>query len=163
MKFAFKWFPAIALVALGLAWVSGQVCSLLGYEVPPQDLVKIFTDPNVPWAMKAKCAVAAVVVCPVVEELVFRGGLFRFVCRKWLKLGFWPAALGTSALFAAAHYFAGGVATLVATFLPLAFLGVAFAWTYEKTGKLHAAMTVHLLFNLLNMTLCLCFPELGQP
>ena len=60
-------------------------------------------------------------------------------------------------------YFAGGVATLVATFLPLAFLGAAFAWTYEKTGKLHAAMTVHLLFNLLNMALCLCFPELGQP
>ncbi len=162
MKFAFKWFPPIALVALGLAWISGQACSLLGYEAPPQILVQLFTDPNVHWTAKAKCAIMAVIVCPVVEETIFRCGLFKWTCRRWLKWGFWPAALGTSVLFAAAHYFAGGVPTLVATFLPLAFLGVAFAWTYENTGKLYAAMTVHLLFNLLNLVLCLAFPELGQ-
>ena len=85
MKLALKWFLPITLIALGLAWVSEQVALLLGFDPPPQDLVKLFTDPNIAWTVKAKYAAFAVIVAPVVEEFVFRMGLFnpcRWVGRK---------------------------------------------------------------------------------
>ena len=48
-----------------------------------------------------------------------------------------------------------------ATFLALWFLGAAFAWLYKRTGSILAPMAAHFLFNLLNLALCLFFPELA--
>lgn len=162
MKLALKWFVPITLTAMGLAWLSEQVALLLGFEPPPQDLVKLFTDPNTAWQIKAKYAVIAVVIAPVVEEFIFRMGLFRF-CRwsgrKFIRKAAggavsasekFPlvAALVSGAVFAAVHLHA-------ATFLPLWFLGVAFAWLYWKSGTVFSPMLCHFLFNLVNLTLCL--------
>ena len=71
MKLAVKWFAPITLVAMGLAWCCEQVALLLGFEPPPQDLVKIFTDPAVAWQIKAKYAAIAVLLAPVLEEITF--------------------------------------------------------------------------------------------
>ena len=71
MLLALKWFMPITLAAMGLALFSEQVALLLGFEPPPQDLVRLFTDPNIAWAVKAKYVAIAVVVAPVLEELVF--------------------------------------------------------------------------------------------
>lgn len=162
MKLALKWFVPITLTAMGLAWLSEQTALILGFEPPPQDLVKLFTDPDTPWRIKAKYAVIAVVIAPVVEEFIFRMGLFRF-CR-WSGRKFFRkpvdgvtavsagfpvmAALVSGALFAAVHLHA-------ATFVPLWFLGVAFAWLYWKSGTVFSPMLCHFLFNLVNLTLCL--------
>lgn len=165
MTLALKWFLPVTLAAMGLAWVSEQVALLLGFDPPPQDLVRLFTDPNIAWAVKAKYAVFAVLAAPVVEELIFRMGLFnlcRWIGRKivgTLNLPTshplnrsntfpWIAALVSGAVFAAVHLHA-------ATFLPLWFLGVAFAWLYWKSGTICSSMLCHLLFNLINLTLCL--------
>ena len=78
MILALKWFVPITLAAMGLAWISEQAALLLGFEPPPQDLVKLFTNSNVAWQIKAKYAAIAVLLAPVLEELVFRMGLFRF-------------------------------------------------------------------------------------
>ena len=146
----------ITLVAMGLAWCSEQVALLLGFDPPPQDLVKIFTDPNVAWQVKAKLAVFAVLAAPVVEEFIFRMGLFnlcRWIGRK-LKRGAakdaFPlvSALVSGAVFAAVHLHA-------ATFAPLWFLGVAFAWLYWRSGTIGSAMLCHFLFNLINFSLCM--------
>ena len=155
MKLALKWFLPITLVAMGLAWGSEQVALLLGFDPPPQDLVKLFTDPKVAWQIKAKFAALALVAAPVLEELIFRMGLFnlcRWVGRK-LKQGTegkFPlvAARVSGAVFAAVHLHA-------ATFVPLWFLGVAFAWLYWKSGTIFSSMLCHFLFNLINFTLCL--------
>ena len=167
MKLALKWFALITLAAMGLAWCSEQVALLLGFEPPPQDLVKLFTNPGVAWPVKAKYAVFAVVFAPVVEELVFRMGLFRFCswCGRLVKgrktenadasSGFPVAsAVVSGAVFAAVHLHA-------ATFLPLWFLGVAFAWLYWKSGTVFSSMLCHFLFNLVNLVLCLgiCMAE----
>ena len=58
------------------------------------------------------------------------------------------AALVSGAVFAAVHLHA-------ATFVPLWFLGVAFAWLYWKSGTIFSSMLCHFLFNLINFTLCL--------
>ena len=159
MKLALKWFVPITLVAMGLAWCSEQVALLLGFEPPPQDLVKLFTNPNVAWSVKAKYAVIAVLGAPVLEELIFRKGLFRLCiwCERKVKGGSadgeadasFPvvSALVSGALFAAVHFHA-------ATFLPLWFLGAAFAWLYWRSNKVFSPMLCHFLFNLINFVLC---------
>jgi membrane protease YdiL (CAAX protease family) len=217
MKLALKWFVPIALTAMGLAWVSEQVALLLGFEPPPQDLVKLFTDPNVAWQVKAKYAAFAVILAPVLEEIIFRMMLLRFcvwsgkvikkenayfdkdiyrkfkwlfffvmalslstvvldafyvgigclsiavwfvasvcmklsACKSWNKVSAIPVVpmLLSGAVFAAVHLHA-------ATFLPLWFLGVAFAWLYWKSGSLFSSMLCHFLFNLVNLIMCLVF------
>ena len=159
MKLALKWFLPITLIAMGLAWVSEQVALLLGFDPPPQDLVKLFTDPNVAWSIKAKYAAFAVIAAPIIEELVFRMGLFN-LCRwtgrklrgtkRILQSNTFPlvSALVSGAVFAAVHVHA-------ATFAPLWFLGVAFAWLYWKSGTIRSSMLCHFLFNLINLSLCL--------
>ena len=167
MKLALKWFLPVTLAAMGLAWVSEQVALLLGFDPPPQDLVKLFTDPNIAWQVKAKFAVLAVLAAPVVEELIFPMGLF-ILCRwtgrklrsaqaikrssdqttKQPNIFPWISALVSGAVFAAVHLHA-------ATFLPLWFLGVAFAWLYWKSGTIRSSMLCHFLFNLINLSLCL--------
>ena len=161
MKLALKWFAPITLTAMGLAWISEQVALLLGFEPPPQDLVKLFTNPNVAWQIKAKYAAIAVLLAPVLEELIFRMGLFRFClwCGRRIKkeeTEVWNgsltfpvvSALISGAVFAAVHLHA-------ATFVPLCFLGVAFAWLYWKSGTVFSSMLCHFLFNLVNLVLCL--------
>lgn len=162
MKLALKWFLPIASAAMGLAWISEQAALLMGFNPPPQDLVRLFSDPNTAWSVKAKFAFVAVVVAPVVEEMVFRMGLFnlcRWIGRKVLNRtgktadladGPFPvaSALVSGVVFAAVHLHA-------ATFVPLWFLGVAFAWLYWKSGTIRSSMTCHLLFNLVNLMLCL--------
>ena len=67
MLLAFKWFVPITVVSMALAFCSEQVALLLGFEPPPQDLVKIFTDPNVHWTTKTKYAVIALALAPVLD------------------------------------------------------------------------------------------------
>ena len=156
-----KWFFPIMFTAMALAFISEQVALVLGFEPPPQDLVKLFTDPNVAWHIKAKFAAVAVLLAPVLEEIIFRMGLFRFFV--WLgkrirkekakasgrKATFPPvASLMSGAVFAAVHLHA-------ATFLPLWFLGVAFAWLYWRSGTLLSPIFCHFMFNLMNLILCL--------
>lgn len=158
MKLALKWFFPIAVTAMVMAWCSEQVALLLGFEPPPQDLVRLFTNPNVSWQVKAKYAAIAVLAAPVLEELVFRMGLFRFCvwcgCNAHAraedgKPAFpFVSALVSGAVFAAVHLHA-------ATFLPLWFLGVAFAWLYWKSGTVFSSVLCHFLFNATNLALCL--------
>ena len=140
MKLALKWFLPITLVAMGLNWGCGQIALLLGFDPRPQDLVKLFTDPRIVWYVKAINAVLALVVAPVLEEIIFRMGLFnlcRWIGRKLEREteGKFPlvAALVSGAVFAAVHLHA-------ATFVPLWFLGVAFAWLYWKSGTIFSSM-----------------------
>lgn len=162
MPIALKWFVPITLVAMALAWCSEQAALFLGFDPPPQDLVRLFTDPNVLWTVKAKYAVIAVAIAPVLEELCFRMGLFRLCiwigrriaslmgCRMENETPCFPvlSALVSGAVFAAVHLHA-------VTFLPLWFLGVAFAWLYWKSGTVYSSMLCHFLFNAVNLALCL--------
>lgn len=101
-----------------------------------QDSVKLLqtaTDPMVLVLM----AVAAVLVAPISEEIVFRGYLYP-AAKKFA--GPWVAAICTGLIFGAAH---GSLAAL----LPLFIFGVVLAVLYEKTGSIWAPMAVHFCFN----------------
>ncbi len=125
------WIMFGGLHALGyMKWMEA-----LGVEAV-QDSVKLLqtaTDPMVLILM----AVAAVLVAPVSEEIVFRGYLYP-AAKKFA--GPWMAAICTGLVFAAAH---GSLAAL----LPLFIFGVVLAVLYEKTGSIWAPVAVHFCFN----------------
>lgn len=125
------WMVFGGLQALGyMKWIES-----FGVE-SMQDTVKLLktaTDPMVLILM----AVAAVLVAPVCEEIVFRGYLYP-VAKKYA--GPWVAALCSGLIFAAAH---GSLAAL----LPLFIFGIVLAVIYEKTGSIWAPMAVHFCFN----------------
>ena len=92
---------------------------------------------------------AAVVLAPVTEELMFRGLVLRAFMRR---MTFWPAALLSSLLFALFHVpqvdtFAGAV-TLA---LSVAVLGLGNCYLVRITGRLAPAMMVHASFNALSL------------
>ncbi|RPI62735.1 MAG: CPBP family intramembrane metalloprotease [Planctomycetaceae bacterium] len=90
-----------------------------------------------PW--KTASVFSAVVLAPITEEIFFRG-MIQSMFRQYLGRP-WLAVVCTAALFGAAHY------SLPATILPLALLGVAMGYVYERTGRLLAPIIMHILFN----------------
>jgi membrane protease YdiL (CAAX protease family) len=79
-----------------------------------------------------------VVVAPFAEELLFRGLAFGSL-RRTLSL---PVALVVgAALFAAVHPLLSAG--------PVFLLGLAAGWAFERTGRLHEPILVHVVYNLL--------------
>lgn len=92
-----------------------------------------------------------IVVAPICEEFVFRGGIFRYLHRRM------PLALsaGISGLvFASIH---GNLFVLA----PLTILGAAFAIAYRLTGSLFTCIFMHAVFNSLSLFVIINYPELA--
>jgi len=94
-------------------------------------------------------AVAAVllivVVAPVTEELFFRGFVFAGLRSRWALL---PAALTTGLIFGLVHATTG-----ITTVVPLAALGFALCWLYDRTGSLWPCIIAHAINNGLALAL----------
>lgn len=138
------WVFLIAPAAVVGMWVvfgglhaSGYVkwMESLGSETV-QDTVKLLQESRDPVVL-GLMALAAVVVAPLCEEVVFRG-YFYPVAKRYA--GVWPAAVCSALVFAAAH---GNLTAL----LPLFLFGLVLVFIYEKTGSLWAPVAVHFCFN----------------
>ncbi len=92
----------------------------------------------------------AVIVTPIVEEVLFRGLLQSAIAAvlPWR----WGAVLVATALFTLAHT-TGGIEwhSLPA----IAVLGLAMGIAYERTGRLVVPIAMHLAFNLANVLLAM--------
>ncbi len=128
---AAMWLLSAALYAAGyMQWMNS-----LGVE-PMQDSVKLLQTTQDPFTL-ALMAVAAVLVAPLCEEIVFRGYLYP-AAKKFA--GPWVAGACTALVFAAAH---GSLAPLI----PLFFFGCLLVLAYEGTGSLWAPIAMHFCFN----------------
>jgi membrane protease YdiL (CAAX protease family) len=87
--------------------------------------------------------VLAVVVAPVVEELLFRGLVLRGLM---LGIGFWPAAVVSSAFFGLFHAQATGLRGLPIVAATGVF-GLGLCVLVRRTGRLGPAIGVHALRN----------------
>jgi membrane protease YdiL (CAAX protease family) len=121
----------IVAVYTGLVQLVGLDSLLPGTNVPE----KLFEEPLV----LPLVGVATVLVAPLVEETFFRG----FVFGGLRRYGFFWAALISGLLFSAAHLSLGGL-------IPLALVGMLFAWSYSRTGSLWTSIYAHLIFNLVS-------------
>ncbi len=94
--------------------------------------------------------VATVLVAPLAEETFFRG----FVFAGLRRFGFFWAALASGLLFSAAHVSLGGL-------IPLALVGMLFAWSYHRTGSLWTTIYAHFFFNLVSFVALTAMAQSG--
>lgn len=130
-------------VGIGVVIIIGAAIILLtGAAIDPvvqRRIEEVEEIGTAPWQL-VLMVLALVVLAPLGEELLFRGLLLRALVRK---MRFWPAAMLSSALFAAAHADAYLIwpraVALVAT-------GMVLAWMYRKRGY-WASVTAHATVN----------------
>lgn len=123
------------IIVLSLGWTS--LLEALGLPDDPQDSIAIFANAKSPLVVVGMLLVACV-LAPIMEELLFRAGLYRY-CRQ--KLGRSTALLISGLVFGMVHGNWAG-------FVPLSFLGMMLAMVYEATGSIRVAMIAHAFFNL---------------
>jgi hypothetical protein len=134
---------AIALAAFPLvSFVSWVQMQLMGrpIENPQMDLL---VPSSFQWPSYLGMLLVAGVLAPIVEELAFRGLLYR-----WLRerLGIWIAAVGSAVAFSVMH----GIPGLIPA---IAVLGLILAWIYEITGTIWAPIVVHGAYNAIVTTI----------
>ncbi|MEM1447200.1 MAG: type II CAAX endopeptidase family protein [Planctomycetota bacterium] len=95
--------------------------------------------------------VTAVVVGPLLEEIVFRGLLQTLLLEVFGRKARWTAIVIASAVFASVHLGATTWHALPGLFV----LGVALGWIYERTGSLLPVYLAHAAFNGLNIAMVL--------
>ncbi len=120
---------------IGFAWKS--ILELFGHSADEQEMVDLFRNADDP-ALLGFMIFLAVVIAPITEELIFRAGIFRYLRTRIPR---WLALILPALLFALLH------GNLMA-FVPLFALGVFFAYSYERTGRIAVPMIAHALFNL---------------
>jgi hypothetical protein len=90
-------------------------------------------------------ALVVVGIAPAVEELVYRGVIYRAFRDR---AGVWLAIAGSALVFAIAHFEPDH-------FLPLFLIGAALAWICERTSSLLPAIVMHAIYNALSLGLYL--------
>jgi membrane protease YdiL (CAAX protease family) len=126
-------------IALSLLQLSTHLLGRLHVEVKPQEPVRVMQEArSIPEL--ALYGIAAVVIAPLVEEIIFRGVLYPALKQSgYRQLALW----GTSILFAFIHF-------NLPAFLPLTVLAVILTFLYETTNNLIAPIITHSLFNCAN-------------
>jgi membrane protease YdiL (CAAX protease family) len=124
-------------IALGGSMILGWLMEVIGVPVQEQigiqRIVEAARRGEATFEF-ATLVVSAVLLAPLAEEWLFRGLLFR----RMRAVGSRPIAYGLSALgFAAIH-------TNPAGFVIYLWLGLVFAFAYERSGRLWVPIGVHM-------------------
>ncbi len=126
-------------IALSLGQLSAKLLTIFHQPVKLQQAVESLQS-AVSISERFYFGIAAIVVAPFVEEVIFRGILYPAIKQR----GFPRFALwGTSIFFAATH-------ANMMTLLPLTFLALILTLLYETTNNLLAPLATHSLFNAAN-------------
>jgi len=145
---AIKYALLAGIFSLPVAWELQQGCdyvikALLNRKADPQFLVEELMKSDMPLKEQVFVGFLAIVLAPVVEEILFRGVLYP-TCKRFMRP--WMAVALVSIGFGAFHM-------NWVSFLPLTLFGAILIWLYEKTGNLLASITAHSLFNSVNFFL----------
>ena len=133
------------LMFLPLIWIASLVwTNVLGAfqtigwieEIQQQELVTLFQNGGNLVTMLLLVTLA-VIMAPIVEEIIFRGCIYRFLKSQ---TSFLVAQIVSGCIFSLMH------ANLL-SFVPLILVGILLARIYERTGSLKASIWFHALFN----------------
>ena len=116
---------------------------------PPQEIAETMSSADTSSLLKIALVVTAVVLAPIVEELIFRGVLLRALEKRSNRV----AIVGSGAIFSVVHILGLDTERIyvsAAVVLPPIFiLGVLLAWLTLRTGRLGPAIFLHSGWNLL--------------
>lgn len=141
-------YGVLAYYGIGLA-----VMTVMGFFVPEGYLTQpqnLGISGNVVWLDLISIFVLYCVITPVCEELIFRGFLQYKVEHN---LGFWPAAIIVSILFAVAH---GQLNAAITTFI----LSMVACCQRRKTGAVWSGIGLHAVVNTVATILVFVVPML---
>lgn len=147
------------VIGLGLAGAVGMavnfVSTKLGQPIDPvgHEALQTLRD-EFSVELLVALTISAVILAPLVEELVFRGALQTSLLRLFGERR-WPALLIASAVFSIIHYSVVPWQGLI----PLFVLGLVFGYVYERTGSLLTPILAHAGFNAANIAIALSMPE----
>jgi hypothetical protein len=142
---AFRPYPLRALVRAAFSAVAVYLVVLLpalAFPPPPNHtnmFLEIFKAGGITLLL---LLVIAVVLAPLLEEVLFRGLLFPALRRR---LRFLPAALATTVLFTGLHFTQTGA--YWPALLGIFTCGMALAWLRERTASLWPSIAFHMGFN----------------
>ncbi len=131
------WARGLPLLAALLWWNRLLVEALTG-EPPPVEALPGLPGAGAAWG--AAAVLGVLVLAPLVEEVLFRGYLFRWLAIS-PRFGLRRALLLSSLAFALLHD--------PRFWLPMAWLGLLLGWTFWRSGQLRHAILVHALHNAL--------------
>jgi len=125
---------------VGLYIAEGILSLLMGERPPPQRVAQALAEAQ-GTGLRVLAIAAVGIVAPFAEEVVFRGVSFRGLRRR---LGFFPAAAVSAALFSLAHLD-------LQHGLQLFVVGVVLAWTVERSGSILPGILLHAVINLTSL------------
>ncbi len=124
----------LELFIWGYGWVLGDA----GFEVSSNPFM--FIDGA--WEIAA-VFISIVIIAPFIEEIFFRGYLFKLF--EW-KLGNYQAIMLTAILFAAIHF-------NIHSFLPILIMGMIMGWARSRSGSIVPSLVLHMSNNLMALLL----------
>ena len=133
----------LIMVAMTLTAFFGELIWGTDYQIQQHQQLKLISQyPQL--SLRTIVVVLAVVVAPLLEELIFRG-LFQTTIRSYLEAHkgsgkAWLAIVTSSGLFVMMHADVGHWPALFV-------LGVCMGYAYEKSGSLFRPIFIHLFFN----------------
>lgn len=146
------------VVGLGLASGVGTLVNylseLMKQPVDPvaHEMLKMLRE-EYSVSLLVNLIISAVILAPLVEEIVFRG-VFQTSLLRLFNGRRWPTILIASAVFAVIHWAVVPWQGLI----PLFTLGVIWGVLYERTGSLLPPILAHAVFNAANIALALSLP-----
>jgi len=126
------------LIIAGVLW--NLLLKYFDIATELQDIIWMVTDEN-GWGVRVYMVFMAIVLAPVFEEVLFRGIALPYLLRK---IGTIPALLLVSVFFAAIHVH-------LPSAVPLFIIATAFGLAYLRTGSLTVPITMHMIFNTVNV------------
>jgi len=147
------------VVGLGLAggvgMAVGYFSELMGQPVDPvaHEALQTLRD-EFSVELLIGLAISAVIIAPLIEEVVFRG-VFQTSLLRLFNGKHWPALLIAAAVFSVIHWSVVPWQGLV----PLFVLGLVFGYLYERTGSLLTPILAHAIFNSCNIAIALMLPD----
>ena len=122
-------FPIVGAIS----WLQQQITG----EPFRNPQFQLIAPPDFAWSAYLATLLVAAVLAPTVEEIAFRGILYRWFAERMR----WPIAVAGSALvFAFLH----GVPSLIPGILVL---GAILAWVYERTRSIWVPIVLHGTYN----------------
>ena len=90
--------------------------------------------------------ICAIILAPILEELVFRRSLKNFTTNKHLY------AFTTGLIFGGAHVISSLTSPIMLLYLiPYCSVGIAFGYIYEKTDNIYSSLLIHSLHNTISI------------
>jgi len=144
ITFVMVW-PIVAGTQVVASWVAQRLSGEPLDPISHETLRLLIESPGTRWY--ALMGALVVVMAPLIEEVTYRGIVQRTVAG--LHLGRWTPIVVTSVLFTGVHIAIASKPALPALFV----LSLGFGWAAERTGRLAAPITMHVLFNAANLAL----------